>query len=201
MRLQELEKFVSRMTEEEQEETTYLFNEDLTNCGIALSELYLSLLKLQLKSPSAIADQFEAFREKKEIVLRERAEKYKIRNNKLRIIRDALLCLLQETPGALSRVLPTQEETEKVQQKLEQIKQQNQELLRQLEELRENPDSYDKPGDKDNPLEWIEANEAEDGDNKTQQQTSTPTTQQEQQTSKPQDNASVSSQASRLSDL
>lgn len=156
-RLMELEKVVSRMTEEEQAETMYLFDEGLINCGIALSELYLSLLKLQLKSPTAIGDQFEAFREKKDIVFEERASQLRMKNRKLQIIRDAVECVLYQPADEIADILPTADEDAQMKQKLDALTKKIQFLNAQLEELRSHPDRFE--GDKGDFLEWIDTAE------------------------------------------
>ncbi|OEH75347.1 kringle domain-containing protein [Cyclospora cayetanensis] len=161
-RLLELGKLVSRMTEEEQAETTYLFDENLLNCGIVLSELYLSLLKLQLKSPQAIASQFEAFRDKKGIVTEERASQLRMKNRKLKIFRDSATCVLNNPPEDIKEILPTPEEAESVKQQLEAITKKNRFLTQQLESLRSSPGDFQAGTDEY--LQWIDAAERQEGD-------------------------------------
>ncbi|KAL8275639.1 hypothetical protein Esti_000590 [Eimeria stiedai] len=161
-RLLDLERLVSRMTAEEQAETVYLFDEEVVSCGIALSELYLSLLKLQLKSPTAIEDQFNAFREKKGLVQEERAAKLRLKNKKLRIIRDAVSCAVHDPDSALAQSLPTQADNERMQQKLHQLNQKLAFLKEKLEALKTNPDEWE-PSDKDSSLEWIDEKQREEG--------------------------------------
>ncbi|KAL8448882.1 hypothetical protein Emed_003452 [Eimeria media] len=154
-RLLDLERLVSRMTAEEQAETVYLFDEEVVSCGIALSELYLSLLKLQLKSPAAIEDQFNAFREKKVLVQEERAAKLRLKNKKLRIIRDAVSCAINDPDSSLAQSLPTQADNERMQQQLQQLNQKLTFLKEKLEALKTNPDEWE-PSDKEDSLEWID---------------------------------------------
>lgn len=157
-RLTDLETLVSRMTAEEQAETMYLFDKEVVGCGIALSELYLSLLKLQLKSPMAIADQFEAFRSRREIALEERAAEVRFRNRKLTIIRNALKCAINAPQDTLEGLLPTETDYASTQQRLETLQSRAEALREHLEQLKTNPDSYDSL--ETDRLEWIEAPEA-----------------------------------------
>ncbi|KAL8432332.1 hypothetical protein ACSSS7_004699 [Eimeria intestinalis] len=155
-RLLDLERLVSRMTAEEQAETLYLFDEEVVRCGIALSELYLSLLKLQLKSPAAIEDQFNAFREKKGLVQEERAAKLRLKNKKLRIIRDAVTYAVNDPDSTLAQSLPTQADDERMQRRLQQLNQELTFLREKLEALRTNPDEWEPSDKEEDSLEWVD---------------------------------------------
>ncbi|KAL8430920.1 hypothetical protein Efla_007368 [Eimeria flavescens] len=156
IRLADLERLVSRMTAEEQTETVYLFDEKVMGCGIALSELYLSLLKLQLKSPTAIEDQFNAFREKKELVMEERAARLRLRNRKLKIMRDAVLCAVHDPDSSVARALPTEADNERMQQRLKQLQEELAALKEQLQTLKTQPDSYGAAEERGDSIEWLE---------------------------------------------
>lgn len=144
---------ICAMTEEEQEETMYLFDEGLMNCGLVLSELYLALLKLQLKDKTAIGVQFNAFREKKNMILQEKASKQRVRNRKLRIMRDAVVAVLTDPSESLADLVGNVKDFELLKAKLDHLSEGIKSMTQKLQSLQDNPDLLE---DGQDALQWID---------------------------------------------
>lgn len=142
-----LEDFTVHMTEEEQQETMYLFDQDMMKCGIALSELYLALLKLQLKDSSTISQQFDAFKAQKKILNEEYFEMLTQRNRKLKVIREALETLLVSSGTELAKIGLSEENYRLKKEELLQLNKDITALSKKLLKYQENPDAY--TGDSD----------------------------------------------------
>lgn len=125
--------------------------------GIPLSELYLALLKLQLKDALSISQQYEVFKAKKVEYLLEAVNALKARNRKLKLIRYALQAASEgDAEADIAPLGFTLEALERSRDQLEAVlRQQN--LLRQtLERLRTQPHTYHG---EDLELEWMNEEE------------------------------------------
>lgn len=148
-----LNQCLSEMSGEDQQEAVYLFDHDMMDCGIPLSELYLALMKLQLKEATTISQQFEVFKVKKKLNQTETAELLKARNRKLCLIRYALQTVLEgpDEMDILSLGL-TQETHDALKEKLSRLKHMQQIMDGQLSRLKNDPDSYEG---EDLEHEWV----------------------------------------------
>lgn len=131
----------------------YLFDEGLMNCGLVLSELYLALLKLQLKDSRAIGVQFNAFREKKNMLLQERTNAQRVRNRKLRIMRDAVVAVLTDPSGTLPDLVASVQDLERLKAKLERLSEEIKMMNHKLQSLKDNPELLE---DGQDAIQWID---------------------------------------------
>ncbi|PFH33290.1 kringle domain-containing protein [Besnoitia besnoiti] len=153
--LKYLQNYTEDMTEEEQQETMYLFDQDMMTCGIALSELYLALLKLQLKDSSTISQQFDAFKVRKQIQSDAYADALLRRNRKLKVIREALETLMTSSGADLAQIGLKEEAYQAKKAELTALRAEVDQLNKKLTELKENPDGYKADEEVEAEEEWI----------------------------------------------
>eukprot|EP00070_Physeter_catodon_P036603 XP_028343497.1 uncharacterized protein LOC114485895 [Physeter catodon] len=130
------------MTKEEQEETVCLFDSEMMSNGIALSELYLALLKLQLKDSRTISQQFAAFKAQKQVMADDYSSMLLQKNRKLKVIREVLQTLLVSSGAELASLGLSQEAYEKKQAELQELTTEIERLTAKLDQLREHPEDF-----------------------------------------------------------
>ncbi|CBZ52831.1 hypothetical protein NCLIV_026200 [Neospora caninum Liverpool] len=153
--LRNLQDFTDDITGED-EETMYLFDQDMMTRGIALSELYLALLKLQLQDSNTISSQFDAFRLRKQIQADEHSAALLKRNRKLKVMREALESLVLTSGAGLAELGMTEEAFNKKKDELAKLNAEIEKLKGRLQELKENPDSYKEDEEVEREEDWID---------------------------------------------
>ncbi|KAL8438432.1 hypothetical protein ACSSS7_000175 [Eimeria intestinalis] len=161
----EVDHLLSELSGEEQVEAAYIFDNNVMGHGIPLSELYLALLKLQLKDAMSISHQYELFKAKKAAYMTHVAESLRARNRKLKLISYALQAANEGAADAdIASLGFTPEALKSLKQLLDELMT-KQILMRQtLERLQADPESYQG---EDLEMEWVietgeEENEAEE---------------------------------------
>ncbi|KEP66249.1 UNVERIFIED_CONTAM: kringle domain-containing protein [Hammondia hammondi] len=157
--LRNLQDFTNDITGED-EETMYLFDQDMMTRGIALSELYLALLKLQMQDSNTINSQFDAFRLRKQIQADEFSEALQKRNRKLKVMREALESLVLSWGTSLAELGMTEEAFQSKKAELEQLNAEIEKLKTRLQELKDNPDSYIEDEEVEREEDWVDEDRA-----------------------------------------
>ena len=172
-----VERLMSELGREEQRESAYIFDNEVMECGMPLSELYLALLKLQLEDAATISHQYEEFRARKAAYLARAAEKLRLRNRKLKLIRYALHAAATGAADSDIEALGfTSEAFKQIQQNVDELITQQKHLKETLNRLKNEPDSYQG---EDLEVEWIDDNTKGDADANKEEEEETDKTLQE----------------------
>ncbi|XP_026190736.1 uncharacterized protein LOC34621429 [Cyclospora cayetanensis] len=150
----QVERLLSELSREEQQETRYIFDNEVMGCGIPLSELYLALLKLQLKESASISHQFEIFRARKAAYIERVAQALRSRNRKLKLIRYTLQTANEETADEDIAALGfTAGAFEEMKKRVDALLKEQSRMSKTLQRLRDDPDSYQG---EDVDIEWMD---------------------------------------------
>eukprot|EP00920_Eleutheroschizon_duboscqi_P023481 GHVT01058529.1.p1 GENE.GHVT01058529.1~~GHVT01058529.1.p1 ORF type:complete len:924 (+),score=93.17 GHVT01058529.1:6254-9025(+) len=152
--LENIRQMYQSLTDSDMLETSYLFSSQVSDTGIALSDFYLAFIKLQLKDPLVIAQQFFIFQKQSSGESNEMLEKYRQKNERLRNLLDMAISIATSGEN-LEELGMTKEGHEERSAALHEQEEETRTLLQRLEELREHPeDHYDEIAE-----EWIEGDD------------------------------------------
>ncbi|KAL8425244.1 hypothetical protein Efla_002310 [Eimeria flavescens] len=147
------EEMLARLPGADDEEAAYVFDNNVMSHGIPLSELYLALLKLQLKDAMSISQQYEIFKAKKAAYNMQVAESLRKRNRKLKLISYALQAANEGAADAdIASLGFTGEALAELKSSLAKLMSKQSLMKLTLERLEDDPDSYQG---EDVELEWV----------------------------------------------
>ncbi|KAL8451391.1 hypothetical protein Emag_002736 [Eimeria magna] len=149
----QVDHLLSELSGEEQAEATYIFDNNVMGHGIPLSELYLALLKLQLKDAMSISHQYEIFKAKKAAYMAHVAESLRARNRKLKLISYALQAANEGAADAdIASLGFTPEALKSLKQLLDELMTKQNLMKQTLERLQADPETYQG---EDLEIEWV----------------------------------------------
>ncbi|KAF8821572.1 kringle domain-containing protein [Cardiosporidium cionae] len=147
---------------DEQENVAYLFDQLLLRHGASVCDLYIAILKMQLRSSVSIQKQLDRFRLYKHSLMDEKELQVNQRYSKLALISQKLQDLLEgeeQLSMDSTRLKALFHEFEEGEEALNQTEADIKRMKAQLQGIQENPESYEDPDDVIHE-EWFNEGEA-----------------------------------------